>query len=116
MREACDQLSNKHAEAATKTAHDWLVTLEEEWLTAGLDPRLTSSASEASERASRVCEGWGTTFKWATYKAVMRRGGAFAEGRFGPIDFNGDLVQPMFDAISVKWDEVFNQKFTGHVR
>lgn len=91
---------------------DWRAAREDEWLTSGLTPRLAAGSRFAAACAIGVCDGWGRAYRWATYRAVLRREGAFSTGSNGPIDFNADLVKPLFDAITIKWDEIFNQYFT----
>jgi len=44
---------------------------------------------------------------FSTYRATTHRMGTFKSPTSGLVDFNSDLVGPMYESIMVVWDRVF---------
>mmetsp|Transcript_19385 Transcript_19385/g.41956 ORF Transcript_19385/g.41956 Transcript_19385/m.41956 type:complete len:461 (+) Transcript_19385:1360-2742(+) len=87
--------------------------LEKEWLGEGLDPRLVTGVAQAVAAAESKLAGW-SKLPWTSYRAVIRRNGAFSSGRMGQVDFNAELAGPLQDAIAINWDNIFNVGFKAH--
>ncbi|KAG2493806.1 hypothetical protein HYH03_008025 [Edaphochlamys debaryana] len=88
-------------------------TMQKEWLEQGLLPRLTSGSQAAQGKALDSVTKWGTKFRWSTYKAAARRYGVYSGGVAGQIDWNFELVEPVYNAIQVPWDSLFNHRLPG---
>ncbi|KXZ52426.1 hypothetical protein GPECTOR_9g470 [Gonium pectorale] len=96
------------------------------FLDTGLSPRLTKGGQVAAERALPRAQGWGK-LTWSTYRAAVQRDGRFlsptlkaascsmkAPGdsvfKGGLVHFNGQLADPILDAVSTCWDELWNRR------
>ncbi|KXZ52425.1 hypothetical protein GPECTOR_9g469 [Gonium pectorale] len=128
----------RHAAAAFGAAQQQLVAeledlvaelsaeLQEEFLDAGLSPRLAKGGQVAAERALPRAQGWGKKLNWSTYRAAVHRDGCFvspslkargnSDFKGGLVDFNGQLADPILDAISTCWDELFNRRLEQLLR
>ncbi|KAJ1455279.1 hypothetical protein M885DRAFT_520603 [Pelagophyceae sp. CCMP2097] len=62
-------------------------------------PRLAAGAAAAAAACVGTASQWGGTMHWATYKATLRRGGAWK------IDMNEELAEPVFRAIATHWEK-----------
>jgi GTPase SAR1 family protein len=69
-----------------------------------LEQVLQIEAKNAAERSLDIIEALGMTWRYQTYRAIMRR-----EGEWQSIDLNEDLVDGMLDgAVSSVWHDFFN--------
>lgn len=48
-------------------------------------------------------------YYWATYKAIVRRGGVFSNAN-RPHDFNAELIEPIIKHLASHWEKVFAQR------
>ncbi|KAI0396243.1 hypothetical protein F5Y17DRAFT_420083 [Xylariaceae sp. FL0594] len=72
-----------------------------------------SSLPRAIEAAPGTAESWGAHrnqggLLWATYKATVRRNGAFS-GASGPRDFNQELFDPISRKLANGWESAFQR-------
>ncbi|KAL5022560.1 hypothetical protein ScPMuIL_001715 [Solemya velum] len=84
----------------------------------GITPKLQDGLTNASDSAKEICAKWGSKpnrenrekggLHWCTYRATVRRDGVFNSPSWGPVDFNEQLVEPMYRNISISWDKVFS--------
>lgn len=73
-------------------------------------PSLKEGASHACADASATAEGWragGSRLHWATYKATVRREGAWR------LDMNSELAEPILTAVSTRWERTFVSGLRG---
>ncbi|PSC69626.1 tat pathway signal sequence [Micractinium conductrix] len=98
----------------------WAEQLDALVLGKGLSPRLEAGAARAETVALPTSAKWADWktggYRWATYKACVKRGGDYTGGVRGDISFNGDLAGPILDAIAVEWDNTFAQKIGQHLQ
>ncbi|GFR49233.1 hypothetical protein Agub_g11232, partial [Astrephomene gubernaculifera] len=87
-----------------------LLHIQDEFLHRGLRPYLLAGLAEAQGRAPGTSRGWGLR-NWSTYRACVRRNGVFHSPSAGPLDFNGDLANPLLNRIGGVWDDIFNKRF-----
>jgi hypothetical protein len=74
-------------------------------------PDIIAEAAEAAQAAPHTVNGWGAHrsqggMYWATYKATVRREGAFT-GAAGPRDFDAELVDPISKKFATSWERTF---------
>lgn len=86
----------------------------------GLSSRIFNKYPELVKKAigeaSDTTEKWGAPkavggLSWSTYRAVVRRGGAFKSPTVGFRDFNADLVEPIVKRLTKGWASAFQNKF-----
>ncbi|CAO2648594.1 Nn.00g078610.m01.CDS01 [Neocucurbitaria sp. VM-36] len=74
-------------------------------------PELISNAIEA---APNTANAWGYKemggLAWVTYKAVVRRDGAYHSATAGHRDFNSDLVNPIIKKLATGWERAFQSR------
>lgn len=73
----------------------------------------------ASEAAVDTVSRWGAPvnrfnraeggFLWATYKALCRRNGVYANAQ-GAHDWNAELIEPIMKAVAPGWEKVFSRR------
>ncbi|KAE8553078.1 hypothetical protein TMatcc_007504 [Talaromyces marneffei ATCC 18224] len=73
----------------------------------------------ASEAAIETVIRWGAPvnrfnrveggFFWATYKALCRRDGVYANAQ-GPHDWNAKLIEPIMKAVAPGWEKIFSRR------
>ncbi|XP_070574602.1 myosin-2 heavy chain-like isoform X2 [Ptychodera flava] len=83
-----------------------------------ISPKLRDGVNAAKESCIAIQMKWGSKVNkenrsvgglhWATYKATVKRNGAYNSATAGPIDFNQDLSEPMYSSIMIQWDKVFS--------
>ncbi|KAI1078414.1 hypothetical protein F5B20DRAFT_228531 [Whalleya microplaca] len=77
--------------------------------------RFESSVMIASEEAINIANKWPQKKKgdgglpFVSYKATCRRSGVFS-GKFGPKNFNEELVNPLKQSLANTWEDTFEQK------
>ncbi|KAF1844626.1 uncharacterized protein K460DRAFT_282081 [Cucurbitaria berberidis CBS 394.84] len=70
--------------------------------------------NDAIEAAPNTASAWGYKdmggLAWATYKAVVRRNGAYHSSTAGHRDFNADLVNPILKKLATGWERTFTRR------
>lgn len=74
--------------------------------------RLSSGIDSAAKQTVLVSTSWAKPLSdggihWSTYSAVCRRYGSFGSRARGLVDFNGELSNPLIEAIAVEWERTF---------
>ncbi|KAI0010153.1 hypothetical protein F4779DRAFT_578938 [Xylariaceae sp. FL0662B] len=84
-------------------------------LTKQLFDRLESSVITATKEATFIANKWPKRperdggLPYPSYKATCRRIGVFS-GKYGPKDFNEELVNPLKQNLANTWEDTFEQK------
>ena len=65
--------------------------------------------------APNTAQGWGAHradggLAWSTYKAVVRRDGAYTSASAGFRDFNNELVDPILKQLATGWERAFQHR------
>jgi len=102
-------LKHQLEEAVCRTMEDVEESLETQLL-----GHLTAAANKAAKKAVHTSNGWGEPrdkggLFWATYKATVRRYGAF-HGAAGERDFNKELSAPMLKNLMKCWEKTFQRR------
>jgi hypothetical protein len=102
-------LKHQLEEAVRRTMEDVENSLETQLL-----GYLTAAANKAAKKAVHTSNGWGEPrdkggLFWATYKATVRRYGAF-HGAAGERDFNKELSAPMLKNLMKCWEKTFQRR------
>ncbi|KAL8700510.1 MAG: hypothetical protein Q9201_005409 [Fulgogasparrea decipioides] len=81
--------------------------------------RFETAVNNAVEEASRTVDQWGAPVNrdnralgglyWATYKAICRRDGVYANAQ-GPHEWNVQLAEPMMKILSPGWEKMFTRR------
>ncbi|KZV83402.1 hypothetical protein EXIGLDRAFT_754416 [Exidia glandulosa HHB12029] len=73
----------------------------------GLEDKCKKGAEKASDAAVETVDNFAAAIHWATYRATLRRHGAFRS------DLNAELAQPMTSSIASSWSAMFEQNLFG---
>ncbi|KAH7117730.1 hypothetical protein B0J11DRAFT_90327 [Dendryphion nanum] len=70
---------------------------------------------EAVNAAPETARGWGAPrndggLLWVTYKAIVRRDGAYQSSSAGYRNFNGELVDPIVRQLATGWERAFQHR------
>lgn len=76
--------------------------------------QFAAAIDAATKNALPTSNGWGahrneSGLFWATYKATVRRYGAF-QGASGPRDFNQELTDPIYKQLASTWEKAFQRR------
>jgi hypothetical protein len=66
----------------------------------GLEHQCQAGANKAAQAAVEVLEAFSTSMHWQSYRAAIRRNGAWRR------DLNEELLQPMVEHIASEWGKV----------
>jgi len=82
-----------------------------------LDPKLKGGIQDAKNTSLASIQKWSMPVDKAdrkagglhfmTYKATVRRDGAYNSASYGEIDMNQSLIDPLYTKISVAWNRIF---------
>ncbi|KAI0188385.1 hypothetical protein EV127DRAFT_368349 [Xylaria flabelliformis] len=80
---------------------------------------ISASMPSAIQSAPEIAYSWGAPrgeggLCWSTYKATVRRQGAFA-GLNGVRDFNRELFDPIYRNLATGWERAFNNRLPAHL-
>jgi len=74
---------------------------------ADLERQLDLGKIDGIAKADATCKSWGQRYKLNTYKATVCQSGKFISGKNGPVDFNEELCEELFNLITTEWLEFF---------
>eukprot|EP01114_Cavostelium_apophysatum_P012584 TRINITY_DN2852_c0_g1_i1.p1 TRINITY_DN2852_c0_g1~~TRINITY_DN2852_c0_g1_i1.p1 ORF type:complete len:1432 (-),score=454.04 TRINITY_DN2852_c0_g1_i1:258-4553(-) len=72
--------------------------------------KLPEGITTAEQLANQIVNKEGSRLKYPSYRAAIRREGVYNSGAAGRINFNEDLVEPIYRQISVNWDRMFGEE------
>lgn len=77
--------------------------------------RMNELVHDAVQSAPTTAESWGRHrneggLHFSTYKATVRRGGAYHSSTSGPRDFNAELLDPIIKKLASGWERAFQQR------
>ncbi|KAI9009740.1 Dynamin family-domain-containing protein [Gaertneriomyces semiglobifer] len=92
-----------HLDSGARIAEKHALETTQRW---GSKPDIGHKGKAPSHKPDGHCHNGG--YPYSTYKAVCRRDGVFEGGKYGHIDFNADLANPMLNAVSSPWHHIMN--------
>ncbi|KAJ3188421.1 hypothetical protein HDU85_005572 [Gaertneriomyces sp. JEL0708] len=92
-----------HLDSGARMAEKHALETTQRW---GSKPDIGHKGKALSDKPDEHCHSGG--YPYSTYKAVCRRDGVFEGGKYGHIDFNTDLANPMLNAVSSPWHHIMN--------
>lgn len=100
--------------AITRAMKDLRVTIEKHILKA-----LTRATQQAEFAAGSTADAWGASedgLHWSTYRAVVKRDGAYTNRKGDTYDFNKDLSALFEKYFASGWEECFHRIIPKHLK